>query len=111
MSLVPLPEFADTIKQHLRRSEWGQFPDVVIHAGESLIKKHPLYTNAKSGDASAAEGLVLETMALSSIVKLCEIIGREQPLLIPVHALEAEGLNVIPRVMAHDSGKNACAAS
>jgi hypothetical protein len=32
MNLAPIPEFADPVKVHLRRSDWGQIPDVVIHA-------------------------------------------------------------------------------
>jgi hypothetical protein len=105
MNLAPVPEFADPIKTHLRRTDWGLFPDVVIHAEESAIKKHPFYPAAKSGDVSAAEGLLLETISLSAIVTLCEIIGREKVRLLPVHAVEAEGLNVIPRVMAQIIGR------
>ncbi len=105
MNLALIPEFADPVKVHLRRSDWGQFPDVVIHAEESAVKKHPLYTAAKGGEAAAAEGLLLETISLNAIVTLCEIIGREPVRLLPVHALEAEGLNVIPRVMAQIIGR------
>ncbi|HEX4946291.1 MAG TPA: hypothetical protein VFZ34_06500 [Blastocatellia bacterium] len=105
MKVAPVPEFADSVKAHLQRSGWGQFPNVVIHAEESSVKKHPLYAAAKSGEASAAEGLLLETISLNAIVTLCEIIGREQVLLLPVHALEAEGMNVIPRVMAQIIGR------
>ncbi len=114
MSLAPVPEFADFVKAHLRRSEWGQFPDVVIHAQESLIKKHPLYAAAKSGDFSAAGTLVfettslnpkaLETASLDIIAKLCENRGGKQPFLLPIHAFEAEGRNVIPRIMAQIMG-------
>lgn len=25
------------------RTEWGDFPDVLIHADESVVKKHPDY--------------------------------------------------------------------
>lgn len=105
MNLAPLPEFANLVKVHLCRSEWGQFPDIVIHAEESSVKKHPLYTAAKGGEVAAAEGLLLETISLNAIVTLCEIIGREQVRLLPVHALEADGLNVIPRVMAQIIGR------
>ena len=104
MTLALIPEFANVVKAHLRRSDWGLFPDVVIHAAESAVKKHPLYPAAKGGEVAAAEGLLLETISLNAIVALCEMIGREQVRLLPVHALEAEGLNVIPRVMAHIIG-------
>lgn len=105
MSLAPIPDFADLVKAHLYRSEWGEFPEVIIHAEESLVKKHPLYAAAKSGDAAAAEGLVLETVSLNSIVRLCEVVGRARPFLLPVHALEVEGMNVIPRVLAQILGR------
>lgn len=105
MNLAPIPEFANAVKAHLHRSDWGQFPDVVIHAEESAVKKHSLYAAAKGGEAAAAEALLLETISLKAIVTLCEIIGREQVRLLPVHALEAEGLNVIPRVMAQIIGR------
>ena len=65
MTLAPIPEFAHPVKVHLRRSEWRLFPDVVIHAEESAVKKHPLYAAAKGGETSAAEGLLLETISLN----------------------------------------------
>lgn len=79
MNLAPIPEFADTVKAHLRRSEWGQFPDVVIHAEESLVKKHSLYAAAKSGDASAAEGLAPEAISLNSVAESCGRMPRACP--------------------------------
>ena len=105
MNLAPIPEFADAVKAHLRRSDWRLFPDVVIHAEESAVKKHALYPAAKGGEVAAAERLLLERISLNAIVTLCEIIGREPVRLLPVHALEAEGLNVIPRVMAQTIGR------
>lgn len=39
--MEPLPDFAKLLHQHLRRTDWGHFPDVVIHAEESSVKKHP----------------------------------------------------------------------
>jgi hypothetical protein len=49
------------------RVPWKKFPDVLIHAGESAVKKHPLYHAAKSGDADAAEQLVNDTIKTGSI--------------------------------------------
>ncbi len=34
------PEYYQAIKAHLQRSVWGGFPDVVLHADESTVKKH-----------------------------------------------------------------------
>lgn len=94
------PEFYQDIKNHLRRSEWGIFPDVVIHAEESVVKKHPAYQAAKSGDALAAEELILATSTLGTLDKICGIIGDRKPFLAPVEAQETHGANVIPRALA-----------
>ncbi len=92
--------FSDAVKAHLRRSQWGNFPDVIIHAEESIVKKHRLYAAAKSGDAIAAEGLVLETSPIEALDRICAIIGDRTPYLLAVHAQESQGANVIPRAMA-----------
>lgn len=85
---------------HLRRTEWKDFPDVAILAEESLVKKHPLYAAAKGGDIKAAQGLVLDAVTLAAIEKVCAVIGDAEPFLIPVHAVESEGVNPIPIVLA-----------
>lgn len=94
------PEFHHSVKTYLRRSVWGDFSDVVIHAEESTVKKHPSYAAAKSGDAAAAEKLILETSTLSTLDKICAVIGDRKPFLVAVHAQETQGANVIPRVLA-----------
>jgi hypothetical protein len=96
----PAPEFAKFVKQHLRRTEWRDFPDVVIHAEESLVKKHPLYMPAKGGDVKAAEGLVLEASTIGALDKISALVGAKRPHLLAVHALETEGANAIPRTFA-----------
>ena len=100
MSLERIPDFSGSIKAYLRRSEWGDFPDVVIHSEESLVKKHPLYNLAKAGDADAAERLVLETITDAALDQISKIVGNAKPYLLAVHALETEGMNAIPRVLA-----------
>ncbi len=35
------------------------FPDIVLHADELAVKRHPQYAAAKAGDAQAAEALVV----------------------------------------------------
>jgi hypoxanthine phosphoribosyltransferase len=93
-------EFHHLIKTHLRRSKWEQFPDVVIHADESTVKKHSMYAAAKNGDTDAAEELILGTSTLGSLDRICSIVGDRQPSLIAVHAQENKGINVIPWVFA-----------
>jgi hypothetical protein len=87
-------------KQHLYRTPWAEFPNAVIHGEERSVKLHPLYTIAKEGDARAAEGLIEDVMAASDLAGLRELIGDKRPFLLAVHALETEGMNVIPRVFA-----------
>lgn len=100
MSLEQIPDFSGSIKAYLRRSEWGDFPDVVIHRDEPLVKKHPFYAPAKAGDAAAAERLVIETITDAALNQISKIIGTAKPCLLAVHALETEGMNAIPRVLA-----------
>ena len=73
---------------------------MAILADESHIKKHPLYAAAKGGDVEAAQGLVLDTVTVAAIEKICDVIGDSEPFLIPVHAVESEGRNPIPLVLA-----------
>jgi hypothetical protein len=75
----PVPDFAKLLQSHLRRTEWGDFPEVVIHTEESLVKKHPLYAAAKSGDVRAAEELVLETTTIGALDRISAIIGSKSP--------------------------------
>lgn len=103
--MEPVPDFAKLIQPHLRRTVWGDFPDVVIHAEESLVKKHRLYAAAKGGDGDAAEELVNETLTLNALDRISALVKDRNPHLLPVHALETEGVNVIPEVFAHTLAK------
>jgi len=98
--MEPVPEFSKNILPYLRRTEWGDFPDVVIHSDESVVKKHSLYTAAKTGDANAAQSLALETATIGALDKISALVGERRPHLLAVHALETEGANAIPRVFA-----------
>ena len=40
------------------RTPLHAFPDIVLHADELAVKRHPRYADAKAGDADAAEALV-----------------------------------------------------
>jgi len=59
-----------------------------------------LYAAAKSGDVVAAEGLVLETLSIEALGRICAIIGDQTPHLLAVQAQESQGANVIPQAMA-----------
>jgi hypothetical protein len=76
------------------------FPDVVIHAGETAVKKHPLYEAAKTGDAEAASDLINDTFNPDAIEALKALLNGRKPILISAHAMEGEGVNAIPESFA-----------
>lgn len=77
-----------------------EFPDVVLHADESIVKKHPQYQAGKAGDIVAAGVLVAELVSRNSVEHLGALC-REQPIeLLPIHALESAGVNEIPAALA-----------
>ncbi len=103
--MEPVPALAKLLQQHLRRTDWDDFPDVVIHAEESAVKKHPLYTAAKNGDDTAATELALETTTLKILERLSALVGSRKPHLLAVTALEAVSVNAIPRAVAQQLGQ------
>ncbi len=76
------------------------FPDVVIHAGETAVKKHPLYEAAKTGDAEAAADLINDTFNPDAIEALRVLLDGRKPILISAHAMEGGGVNAIPETFA-----------
>lgn len=88
------------IKHQLHRTNWGLFPDVLIHSEVGQAKTHPLYARAKGGDARAAEGFIDDLLEIEKIEMLARVVGDERAVLTAVHAVEAAGMNAIPRVLA-----------
>src|SRR5260370_29958255 len=76
------------------------FPDVVLHAPEIAVKKHPHYRLAKGGDILAADALVADMANADCMPRLQALIEGRQVELVSVHALEAEGVNEIPAAFA-----------
>ncbi|MDR2876239.1 MAG: phosphoribosyltransferase [Methylobacillus sp.] len=83
-----------------KRALWGNFPDVVIQATESAVKKHPCYTSAKTGDIDAALRLVQDCMPQEALDILRRRLVGKLPVVAAVQAVENMGVNVIPEVMA-----------
>jgi len=78
-------------------------PDVVIHrADESVVKVHANYGAAKAGDIESAKALVSSFVNDSGIERLKRLIGGRFPELVPIHALEAAGVNEIPVALGHE---------
>jgi hypothetical protein len=90
----------EEIKRLLHRTAWQALPDVLIHADVSRSKSHPLYVLAKGGDTRAAEGLIDDLIAPEKLNELARLVGDTQAFLTAVHAVEAAGLNAIPKVLA-----------
>ena len=84
------------------RVPWNQFPDVVIHAPETSVKKHPAYRDAKAGDDEAAHTLVVETLSAEAVRQLLAILGEDRPFLASAHAFERDGVNAIPEALADE---------
>ena len=76
------------------------FPDVVLHADELAVKRHPQYAAAKGGDADAADMLVGSLADRSRLSELSSLLQGRDVRLLPVHALESEGVNEIPAALA-----------
>ncbi len=84
------------------RTPLHDFPDVIIHAPETAVKKHPRYKEAKSGDSEAAFELVQATINNEQVENLRILLSGRKPLLASAHAYEAEGVNAIPEVFADE---------
>jgi len=82
-----------------RTSLYG-FPDVVLHADESAVKRHPQFAPAKAGDILAAEALVADMANGDCVPVLQVLVDRRRAELVSVHALETEGVNEIPAALA-----------
>lgn len=93
------------VRNHLRRSDWGEFPDVHIFADIAPVKSHPQYSNAKAGDAVAADALIEDVLAPGMIEGLRSVTDRSRPFLLAIHALEDVGMNAIPRALARRLSK------
>ena len=76
------------------------FPDIVLHADELAVKRHPQYAAAKAGDADAAETLVENLTNRGCLTEVSSLLQGRDVRLLPVHALESEGVNEIPAALA-----------
>lgn len=86
-----------------RRAPWVGFPDVVICAAESAVKKHPDYQQAKQGnvqDAAPAAARLSAALLAPETAEILRGMVSETTWLVPVHALEGQGFNRIPAAFA-----------
>jgi hypothetical protein len=76
------------------------FADVVLHAPEPATKGHPSYDAAKMGDIRAAEVLVAELISPVAVEAIRAAVAGQKAELVPIHALETQGVNQIPAALA-----------
>jgi hypothetical protein len=76
------------------------FPEVVLHADELSVKRHPYYQAAKAGDIAAADLLVAELASQDRTRELTLLFEGHTVELVPIHALESGGVNEIPAALA-----------
>ena len=90
------------------RPPWNGFPDVIIVAHETAVKKHQEYPQAKAGDvteaAAAAKRLAVDLVPPAAIEAL-QALPVQDAFLVPVHALEGDGYNRIPGAFAELLGE------
>lgn len=77
------------------RTIWNGGERVGIVATESVVKKHPLYTPAKTGDAEAAARLVMDVVGDKWLSENQANIKNLSPVIVGVHAVEGVSTNAI----------------
>lgn len=75
------------------RATWSNFPDVLIFSEQGAVKRHPEYLAAKTGDVGAAKRLAADLIGAEAIASVARLVGGRDTKLLPVHALEAGGVN------------------
>jgi hypothetical protein len=87
----------------IARTGWRSgLPDVVVHTTEKTRNAHPSYAAAKSGDREAATRLACDLLSNAALESIRRQLGGRRPILVPVRAIEATGINLIPDAMSHE---------
>jgi hypothetical protein len=68
-------------------------------------KRYPQFAAAKAGDIVAAGTVVAEFINSESVGHLRVLLGDRPAELLPVHALEVDGVNEIPVALARELGR------
>lgn len=71
-----------------------------MHSGVAAVKRHEDYRAAKGGDIAAADRLAVDLVSQDALERLAAV-GDGGPVeLLPIHALEYDGVNEIPTAVA-----------
>jgi hypothetical protein len=90
----------------IRRTPWPRdFPEVIVHTTVTMRDAHPDYQAAKAGDRAPAVRLACDLIAPAAVERIRRGLAGRQPILVPVRAIEAQGINLIPDAMAHEVGR------
>ena len=87
----------------IRRTPLGGFPDVLLHADEAALKRHPNYAAARGGDLAAARSLVRDTLDVVQVAVLQRLARGQPPTLVAVHGPRSR--NVIAQALAAELGQ------
>ena len=90
----------DDIKRNVNRTDWNDFPEVIIHNSLAAATSHPDYDAAKSGDVESALRLVADLIDTEKLRELKAIVGPRKAMTLAVHAEESISRNKIPQAMA-----------
>lgn len=82
------------------RTDWRDFPDVVIHAPLRSATRHPDYEVAKAGDIDAALRVVQAIVSDVAIEEIRRQLTGAKPIVVAVHGMEAISVNEIPTAFA-----------
>ena len=84
----------------LQRHLWRNFPPVWIHSPEKSVKSHPHYAAGKAGDSDSAYQLVKDCLSLEVMDSIHTAFELRKPVIASAHAIERDGVNAIPEVLA-----------
>lgn len=93
-----LPENAEP--QEIRTA-WNDFPPVISNGKLGDLKNEPEYPAAKAGDVVQSALLVEKLLKDETVQEIKNLIGDNQPILVPIQSEEASGKNRIPHATAH----------
>ena len=100
--IISLDEYRRELKKNETRTPWKKFPPVFLFSPLGTAEKHKEYEKAKQeGSNEASIRLVNDVIDKDKIEELKYIIGDQQPLFVPVQALEEFGVNKIPAACAY----------
>jgi hypothetical protein len=86
----------------IRRIPWQpDFPEVIVHVPVAIRDAHADYAAAKAGAHGSSVRLARDLIAKAAVERLQAVLAGRRPVLVPVRAIETQGINLIPDAMAH----------